>query len=40
LKKTKEGWKIIHHAWEGINKKMGNQLNRTIVGTMKLGNSN
>ncbi|MFY0652444.1 MAG: nuclear transport factor 2 family protein [Cyclobacteriaceae bacterium] len=27
LKKTKEGWKIIHHAWEGMNKKMGNQLN-------------
>ena len=27
LKKTNEGWKIIHHAWQGINKKMGNQLN-------------
>ena len=27
LKKTNEGWKIIHHAWEGMNKKMGNQLN-------------
>ena len=27
LKKTDEGWKIIHHAWQGMNEKAGNQLN-------------